>query len=296
MRRNPYIHVYSLGLTAFLLLACAGPNPPIRQAPEASTQADAVLPTGKNLFVFDFAHSRFQKWPLPDGDSAHACRIVDTLRGAWSVPSHWFALSTPAQPFQASQAIWGPNGNFFLLDRVGKRLVLYDTSAQFLSAFPLPQEIRDRNLNRIEIHWTRDGMFSFLDLAEAKVWKYAEQRSTGGSGDWQLRYTFNLPVGLETCLWEPYTKHPVCLRRGSSALVFDEYFNPTGGGMELRPMDGMYPVLTPGGRSWRLEFDPGETCGTGPGYSYSPEGGEFFTVPVTVDTTAPHSGAIPSQP
>ncbi len=289
---------FVLSGTGAFILACAGQ---VRETGSMGTfHAEAVLASGKNFFIFDFTHSRYQKWPMLDGNlnllegnPALACGILDSLQGDWTNAMHWLALPAATQPFQPVRAISGPNGNFFLLDRASKRLALYDTNAQFVSGIPLPPEIRDRNLNKIEVYWTRDGLFSFLDLTEAKVWKFSELRTSGGSGDWQLRYTFNLSLGMDACLWEPYFKHPVCLRKGSSPMVFDDYFNAsnkilfskTTGGIEARP--------EPDGTEWRLVFHSESACTTHSTYYYSPIAGSFFSDSIP----QPHKpGSIPFQP
>jgi hypothetical protein len=305
----------SLGCAAFSLLAslfaCALPSPSpssssmmrAKQAATSRNTVDALLPSGRNLFLFDFAQSRYQKWPLAsgpdtgDGTRNGLCGIADTLKGDWSAPSHWLALPSPVQPFTPTQAIWGPSGNFFLLDRAGKRLCLYDSGAQFLSGFPLPQEIRERNLERFQVFWTRDGLFSFVDLAEGKVWQYAELRSTGGSGDWRLRNTINLPLGMDACVWEPFSRNPCCMRGHANqagkgnAVCFDKYFSVIGG-WNPPARDGGPRIEPVGGEaSWRIVFDPAPACGSAARYSFSPDKGGFSS-----DSTRPEPGPIPREP
>lgn len=290
------------GCTAFALIACA---PPIREHGVAVKTADALLPSGRNLFLFDFAQSRYQKWPMPEGTPLGVCALGDTLKGGWSAPANWLAIPSPVQPFMPMEAIWGPNGNFFLLDRAQKRLCLYDTGAQFLSGFPLPQEIREKNLEDFEVFWTRDGLFSFVDAGEGKVWQYAEIRSSGGSGDWQLRNTIRLPVGLEACLWEPFLRNPCCLRGRShspsqsgnagenQAVCFDKYFNPMGGWNRAASAEGFRVEPVSGESSWRLILDLGPGCGSDSRFCYSPDKGGFLPCS---DPTRPASGPIPPEP
>ncbi len=296
---------FLLSGTAVLFLACAGQ---VRETGSMGTfQAEAVLASGKYFFIFDFTHSRYQKWPIldgnlnlpegsvnvPEGNSALACGILDSLQGNWSNAIHWLALPAATQPFQPIRAISGPNGNFFLLDRASKRLALYDTNAQFVSGIPLPPDIRDRNLNNIEVYWTRDGLFSFLDRTEAKVWKFSELRTAGGSGDWQLRYALNLSLGMDACLWEPYFKHPVCLRKGSSPIVFDDYFSPSNQKFILPSRGGIQARPEPDGTNWGLVFHPDSACATHSTYFYSPIAGGFF--PDSIPQTH-QPGSIPFHP
>jgi hypothetical protein len=255
---------------------------------DASPHADAVLPSGRNLFVFDFSQSRYQKWTLSAGpaDSLGVCRVLDTLAGNWADRSHWLALPSPSQPFAPMLAFWGPNGNFFLLDRVGKRLGMYDTSAQFLSSFPLPPEIRDRNLDRFEVFWTRDGQFSFLDLGEGMVWQFAELRTAGGQGEWRLRNTVRLPMGLEACLWEPYLRDPCCLQAGAS-VCFDPYFNPLKGGPKGPGPRGLLPRASSSSPGWNLILDGGPACASRPPACFLADKAEFSTCPSEADAAPP---------
>ncbi|GEM_PF-2752882 len=258
----------------------------------AAATVDALLPSGHNLFLFDFAQSRFQKWTLAQGplDTLGVCRILDTLKTEWAAPSHWFALPAPSQPFSPMRAFWGPSGNFFLLDRAGKRLSLYDSSAQFLSSSPLPREIRDGNLDRFEVFWTRDGLFSFLDLGEGTVRQYSELRTPGGQGDWRLRNTIRLPVGLETCLWEPYFRNPCCIRGDAArssgqGVCFDNYFNPIGPWPGGSAVPGLRPVPSRVS-GWKLMLEGGPACApqTPCPACFSPDKGLYSTCPAETDT------------
>ncbi len=255
----------------------------------SSSAVDAVLPSGRNLFLFDFNQSRYRKWTLAEGptDTLGICRILDSLRGDWAASPGWLALPAPSQPFAPMRAFWGPSGDFFLLDRAAKRLVLYDSGAQFLSSFPLPREIRDRGLDRFEVFWTRDGVFSFLDLGEGTVRQYMELRTPGGQGDWRLRNTIRLPVGLESCVWEPYLRNPCCIRGDAARPVcFDAYFNPLGpwpGDRSLAGASGIRPVPD-GSGGWRLILDGGPACGTSRSPAcFSPDKGLLSTCPAEPD-------------
>jgi hypothetical protein len=182
------------------------------------------------------------------------------------------------------RAVWGPNGSFFILDRVGRRMSLYDTNAQFLSGIPLPQEMRDRNLDRFEVHWTRDGQFSFLDLGEGKAWQYSELRSQAGQGAWRLRNAVDLPVGLKSCLWEPFLRDPCCFREAAGQeaapagpVCFDKYFNPTENPPTASGRSG--PRAIPSGAEWILVLDGGSACGSRADACFSVEKGVFSTCP-----------------
>lgn len=240
MRRRKFLRrgsgrvIWFAGLISFPLAACAlfaCAHAPRNSAAEDRT-IDAVLPSGRNLFLFDFARARYQKWAdgTPPADSGSAAAA-------------WLALPAPSFPFAPMQAVWGPNGNFFLLDRVGKRLVLYDTGAQFLSSLPLPAEIRDKPLDRMQVFWNPDGVFSFLDLGEGWAWRFEEARAGGAGegpgGDWRPGVRVRLPVGLDACVWKPFSRDLCCtLPRGNlnatpaaasaGGACFDNYFNPRG--------------------------------------------------------------------
>lgn len=261
-----------------LLTACA----PVGRKPEdtaAGIPFDALLPSGRNLFAFDFTQARYRKLPLKESasDSSGLCRAVDSLRAGWPGKSGWLALPAPSRPFSPMQAAWGPSGNFFLLDRAGKRLGLYDSNAQFLSGIPLPAEIRERNLEAFQVFWTRDGTFSFLDLAEGKAWQYTELRAAGG-GDWRLKNSVRLPVGLESCLWEPFFSSPCCLRPQGNGQCFDAYFNPIGPWPSAGVGAGMRPVAAAVPGEWMLLLDGGPACAS-PAVCLQPAKGQPSTCP-----------------
>lgn len=284
------VYLWTVSTAAFCLYGCATAPPAPRAHPAT---VDAVLPSGRNLFLFDFTQSRYRKWTLAEGptDTLGLCRILDTLKGDWAAPTRWLALPAPSQPFAPMRAFWGPSGNFFILDRAGKRLLQYDSSAQFLSAFPLPREIRDRGLDRYEVFWTRDGVFSFLDLGEGTVRQYMEYTAPGGRGDWRLRNTIRLPVGLEACVWEPFFRNPCCIggevksREGGTGegVCFDAYFNPLGHWPEVRSVAGLRPVPD-GNAGWRLILDGGAACAPSiPPACFSPDKGVLSTCPAETD-------------
>ena len=261
-------------ILAGLLLACA----PTHRGGPAAPPVDALLPSGRSLYVFDFVQSRYQRWPW-DG----TCRLADTLRGAWHAAPHWMSLAAPGTPFAPMRAVAGPPGHVYVLDRIGRRICHYDTSAQFLSCIPLPQELRDRNPDRLDILWTRHDLFTFQDLAEGAAWQFTETRAAGGQGEWRLLHKIRLPVNLGSCLWEPWFRTPCCRlhsRPGTTGdtagtRCFDKYFNPLGGfpedpgawdSEELRDAaTGASWTARPesGGPGWRMTFDPGRACGEG---------------------------------
>lgn len=261
-------------ILAGLLLGCA----PAHRGSPSSPPVDAFVPSGRNLYVFDFVQSRYQRWP-----AGETCRLADTLRGAWQAAPNWMSLAAPGAPFAPMRAAAGPPGHVYVLDRAGRRVCHYDTSAQFLSCIPLPQELRDRNPDRLEILWTRYDLFTFLDLAEGSAWQFTETRAAGGQGEWRLLHKIRLPVNLESCLWEPWFRNPCCRlysragETGDSAgtRCFDKYFNVLGGfpedpsaldSGELRDAaTGASLTARPesGGPGWRMTFDPGRACGEG---------------------------------
>lgn len=291
---------------AILLTACAQPH---RVPSTSAPPVDALLPAGRNLFLFDFTQSRYQRWNLDP-----PCRLADTLRGPWSAHPNWLTLAAPGAPFAPVKVAGGPNGHFFLLDRIGDRVCLYDTNAQFLSCFPLPRELQDRNPERLQMHWTRDGIFSFLDLPAGMAWQFTEMRGSGGQGDWRLINRLRLPLNLESCLWEPFFPNPCCRAKarndsvspGNADMVcFDKYFNSRGGGpvagdsssadpygkgpesgwdrdLEVRP--------DPAGKGWLLVLTAGRGCGEGTSparYCFHSEKGRLAPCPQSMETSGP---------
>jgi hypothetical protein len=259
------IRVVAIGIAAWLA-ACV--PPPAHPAAEGRTRApaDALLPTGRALFAFDFARGRVQKASLALGpeDSLGTCRLLDTLLNGFPHPDRWLALPSPIRPFAPMQAAWGPSGDFFLLDRAGPRLMLYDSNAQFLSGVALPPEIRGRNLDAFQVFWTRDGSFAFVDLGEGVVRQYAESRSYSDQGDWRLRNTLRLPVGSGACVWEPFRRNPCCLSAGGPAACFDAYFNPVGPWTPSDPGPGPKARPSRDGREWLIEVEGGPACASAP--------------------------------
>jgi hypothetical protein len=264
-------------IAAALLCSCA-PGPKTSSS-MAARPVDAVLSSGKNLFLFNFAQSRYQKWAL------EPCRVADTLKKEWHVSASWLALPAPSLPFTPTQAIWGPSGNFYLLDRTGKRLAQYDSNAQFLSSLPLPREIASRPVDRLEIFRDVDGVFSFLDLGEGLAWQFEEMSgSGGGAGDWRSVNRIRLPLGLEGCLWRPFSRDLCCTGSGSqegaaqvtplsAGVCFDKYFNskgpwhnPAPGDAGISPdrsepaLPGIRAVLSEGEPGWILALDDYAAC------------------------------------
>jgi hypothetical protein len=260
------IGIAVFGLAAACLTACV--PPPARSpgyGPERSP-VDAWLPAGRAFFAFDFARARAQKASLARGpeDSLGVCRLLDSVRAGFPHSDGWLALTSPIRPFAPMQAIGGPSGDFFLLDRAGPRLMLYDSNAQFLSGVPLPPEIRGRNLDAFQVFWSRDGSFAFVDHGEGVVRQYAELRSHHDQGDWRLRNTLRLPVGTGACVWEPFRRNPCCLSAGGPATCFDAYFNPIGPWSPSAPGPGPKARPSRDGREWLVELDGGSACAAAP--------------------------------
>lgn len=258
-------------LIAAACLAACVPPPARTGSGRPRAPIDALVPSGRSLFAFDFARARYQKAPLSLGpsDSGGVCRLLDSVRAGFPAPDRWLALASPIRPFAPMQAAWGPSGDFFLLDRAGPRLELYDSNAQYLSGIPLPPEIRGRNLDAFQVFWTRDGSFSFVDLGEGVVRQYAELRAYSDQGDWRLRNTLRLPVGTGACVWEPYLRNPCCLSAGGPPTCFDAYFNPVGPWTPDRPASGsagpgVKPRPSPDGNGWTTELDGGPACAAPP--------------------------------
>jgi hypothetical protein len=259
------------GMIAGLCLAACVPPPGRPGAgPGPRAPIDALQPTGRSLFAFDFARQRYQKAALARDpvDTLGVCRLLDSVGAGFPDPAHWLALSSPIRPFAPMQAAWGPSGDFFLLDRAGPRLELYDSNAQFLSGVPFPPEIQGRNLDAFQIFWTRDGSFTFVDLGEGVVRQYAELRSFSDQGDWRLRNTIRLPVGTGACVWEPYARNPCCLSADAGAngpaVCFDAYFNPVGPWKPGAAGAGLKPRPSSDGRDWVVALDGGPDCAAPP--------------------------------
>jgi hypothetical protein len=275
---RPYL-VVPLAFAAFLAAACA-PNPSTRSsaAGRADRPLDAVLPTGGNLFLFDFVQGRYQRW-----SSESACLPMDSLQARLADRAAWMAYGTPGTPFAPVRATAGTQGSLFLLDRLGRRLALYDTNAQILSWFPLPQELKGRSPEKLEVYRSRDGLFTFLDPADGQAWRFAESRLSGDQGEWRLVQRIRLPVGLEDCLWEPFLRTPCCRVRSregggeATTRCFDAYLNPRGPweaamiardsarSLEGIPERGWTAEARPqaGGPGWSIRLTGADACADG---------------------------------
>jgi hypothetical protein len=291
MRRIPWFVAWGACLAA-LLTGCAtrSPSSDSRPADAVSIPVDVLLPAGRNLFLFDFAQSRYQRWSMDP-----ACALADTLRGPWA-DRGWLALAAPGHPFAPVAAAAGPSGHFYLLDRIGRRLALYDGQGQILSSLSLPGELKDRNPERLQLHWTRDGVFTFLDPAQGLAWQFSELRASGNQGEWRLLNRIRLPVGIESCLWEPWFGNPCCRVKSDSGsgrtVCFDRYFNARGGPSEAGPhMAGSVRLSASpqGGSGWKLSIEAGVDCGEGKPparYCHDAAKGRFFPCPSPDTVTA----------
>jgi hypothetical protein len=267
-----------LMVIAACLAACASPSIRGDAAARRRAPVDALLPAGRSFYAFDFTRARYRKLPFAEGGgSAGVCRLLDSL-SVTPGEDAWLALPSPSRPFSPMQAAWGPAGNFFLLDRVGARLELYDTNAQFLSGAPLPPDLRGRNLDGFQVFYGRDGTFWFVNRDEGVARQYAELRAFVDQGDWRLRNSVRLPVGSGACLWEPFLPAPCCLASGG-AICFDAYFNPAGPWKPgARGRSGLDVFPAPGGREWIVELDGGPGCSSAP-ICYSPGRGLLSACP-----------------
>lgn len=275
------------------LLGCAAraPAPDSLPADSASIPGDVLLPAGRNLFLFDFAQSRYRRWSMDP-----ACGLADSLTGL-RADRGWLALASPGHPFAPVAAAAGPSGHFYLLDRPGRRLALYDGQGQILSSLSLPRELKDRNPERLRLHWTRDGVFTFLDPAEGLAWQFSELRTTGNRGEWRLLNRIRLPLGIESCLWEPWLGNPCCRVKSDSGskrtVCFDRYFNGRSGPPEAGPGtagDVRLSAHPDGAAGWTFSVEAGGDCGDGKPpvrFCHEPATGRFLPCPAPVAAEPP---------
>ena len=175
----------------------------------------AIVPSRNNLFLFNLNSLHYQKWNLN--------QLPDSPFMQLKKPENWLALATPAFPFFAQQVIAGPSGNFFVFDKLGKRICQYDTDAQLLSCLELPKEVRNLNLEDLRIYWSESGM-AFLHYAQGLVWQYSLFQTSTQNEEWQLRNTLKIPLGLSQCFYLK-DEHLYRCTRGDKAIDFDFYFN-----------------------------------------------------------------------
>jgi hypothetical protein len=126
-------------------------------------------------------------------------------------PEGWLGITSPGGAFRPVQAVQGILGHFYLLDAAQGRLCLYDTGAQLLSTFPLPQELLPFTPGRMEVFRGADGAFTFVDYFAAEAWQFADRQGSEGSPDWVLRNQAKLPMGIQSCVQEPGRSSLACI-------------------------------------------------------------------------------------
>ncbi len=246
-----------LGYVLAVLSACA---PTVQNGPLAPRSVDAIVPGEGSVLLLNFTDLTYQKWnPGIPADSARAY-LQDRTR--------WLSLSVPEMPFYPVQAAAGRRGHFFLLDKAGHRICQFDGYAQLLSCMSLPRPWPLGGLESIDLFWTPDGAFTAIDKNRGKVARFAEMSLRGQSSQLQLRQTFDISLGLQQCVWLPYSPD-LCCRAGSEWKCFDDYMNPKRGSES-----GTAPTTFAGEKYGSLYFKLPETASgqsTAAGLCYAPE-------------------------
>jgi len=178
-------------LTPELFWGCASSLP---SEPAKGIEADAVISSSHSWYVFRFNDLRYLQMPAqPEAWNEAALQPQEK----------WLEISSPGGAFRPVQAVEGILGDFYLLDAAQGRLCLYDTGAQLLSTFPLPQELQPFTPGRMEVFRGADGGFTFVDYFAGEAWQYADRQGSEGSPDWVLRNRAKLPLGIQSCVQEP---------------------------------------------------------------------------------------------
>ena len=121
----------------------------------------------------------------------------DPWRGDWAAATNWLTLATPGTPFQPIRPLRVP---------AGISTCSIASAAAWRCTTPMPSSCPPSLCRRnsstatssiLQVQWTRDGIFTFLDLSEGIAWQYSEIRVGVGQGDWRLINRIRLPLNLE---------------------------------------------------------------------------------------------------
>ncbi len=243
--------IFKLGITGaliFLCLHCASNFKPIDSSQHLTAKPQPiqeVLQSQDALYLFNFAALHYQKYLLQ--------QLPDSLEWEMQKSENWLTLATPTLPFLPQQAAIGPNGNFFLFDKLGKRICQYDANAQLLACLDLPLELKRLNLEELHFYWNAGGLV-FLHYAQGQVWQYSLFQIHAQNEEWQLRNTLKIPLGLRQCVYLPESQLYRCLR-GERAIDFDLYFNEK---TEFNPQDSLMTIngllYNANTKSWIFNF------------------------------------------
>ncbi len=207
-------------LWAFLIsVAITGCSPrPVSHEASKEISVDAMIRSGDSWFLFRFNGLRY----LP-----MSSRLDAWNKTVFATPERWLNITSPGGAFRPVQAIAGTQGHFFLLDAAQGRLCLYDTAAQLLSTFPLPQSLLPWNPGRMGAFAGSDGSFTFLDYFVGEALQFADRGGREGGTDWVVRNRFKLPMGMKDCIQEPGQSGLACVLPEGPAH-FDASLNRVG--------------------------------------------------------------------
>jgi hypothetical protein len=209
-------------------------------------EADAVMPSGDSWYVFRFSGRHYLRLPA----RAEAWNERDFL-----FRQAWLTITSPGGAFRPVQAVAGVQGHFYLLDAAQGRLCLYDTAAQLLSTFPLPQALPPFTPGRMEVFRGGDGAFTFVDYMAGEAWQFADRQGSEGGMDWVLRNRVKLPMGIRDCVQAPGRSTLSCALSGSP-IRLDASLNRIESRGTAPVRDGERLSWDPDAAAWILEVFP----------------------------------------
>ena len=188
-------------------------------------EADAAIPSGNSWYVLRLNSPRYLH--LSDAGGAWSESTFNAVQS-------WREIASPGGAFRPVSVISGSpgTGHFYLLDAAQGRLCLYDTAAQLISTFPLPQSVLPFIPGRMEAFRGADGAFTFLDYQSGEALQFADRQGSEGGTDWVIRNRVKLPMGIRDCIQEPGTADLSCSMPDGPAR-FDASLNRIGAGHAL---------------------------------------------------------------
>lgn len=139
--------------------------------------------------------------------------------------SEWRRLPKPPGIFHGIRLLSRHDGHFMVLDEAQPRLCLYDTAGQWLSCLALPEGLKNRTVQRLDIVMRQDGRMVYIDADGGSAYLYRERSLGEAEKPWQLLAKAPMVSGVRACLEKPWFDNLCCLR-AKSTVCYDGFLNP----------------------------------------------------------------------